>query len=334
MTAKAHITPLLAVENLRMLVPTPGGRVHAVDGVSFALEPGKTLGVVGESGCGKTMMARSIMGLLPRNAIVPPETCIEFLGQNLVGLPGPQMRHILGKDLAMIFQDPMLSLNPVIKVGRQISEVLHHHLKMNKPAARDRGIELLKLVGIPMAERRFNHYPHQLSGGMRQRVAIAIALACEPQLLIADEPTTALDVTVQTDILDLLENLQAEKRMAMILVSHDLSVVADRTHDTAVMYAGKIVEQAPTADLFKHTAMPYTRALMDAIPRLIDPPHTKLQVIDGHPPDLIDPPPGCRFAPRCSRARDRCRRQEPKLEHIKGQNQNHRIACWNPLVSK
>ena len=332
MTAKAHITPLLAVENLRTVIPTRGGRVHAVDGVSFALEPGKTLGVVGESGCGKTMMARSIMGLLPRNAIMPPETRIEFLGENLVGLPGPQMRSILGKDIAMIFQDPMLSLNPVIKVGRQITEVLHHHLKMDKPAARDRGIKLLRQVGIPMAERRFNHYSHQLSGGLRQRVAIAIALACEPQLLIADEPTTALDVTVQTDILDLLAKLQAEKRMAMILVSHDLGVVAGRTHKTAVMYAGKIVEQAATAELFKHTAMPYTRALMDAIPRLTDPPHTRLQAIGGNPPDLIDPPPGCRFAPRCSRAKDLCRQKEPELKHIEGQN--HRFACWYPLETK
>jgi peptide/nickel transport system ATP-binding protein len=332
MTAKAHITPLLAVENLRTLIPTRGGRVHAVDGVSFALEPGKTLGVVGESGCGKTMMARSIMGILPRNAIMPPETRIEFLGKDLVGLPGPQMRLLLGKDIAMIFQDPMLSLNPVIKVGQQIGEVLHHHLKMDKPAARNRGIELLKQVGIPMAERRFNQYPHQFSGGMRQRVAIAIALACKPKLLIADEPTTALDVTIQIDILDLLAKFQAEKRMAMILVSHDLGVVAGRTHETAVMYAGKIVEQAATAELFKHTAMPYTRALVDAIPRLTDPPHTRLQAIGGNPPDLIDPPPGCRFAPRCSRAKDRCRQKEPELKHIEGQN--HRFACWYPLETK
>ena len=332
MTAKAPIAHLLAVENLHTLVPTPYGQMHAVDGVSFALEPGKTLGIVGESGCGKTMMARSVMGLLPRNAIIPPETRIEFLGQNLVGLPGRQMRQILGKDIAMIFQDPMLSLNPVIKVGRQITEVLHHHLNMDKPAVRDRGIELLGLVGIPMAERRFNHYPHQLSGGMRQRVAIAIALACEPQLLIADEPTTALDVTVQTDILDLLADLQAAKRMAMILVSHDLGVVAGRTHDTAVMYAGKIVEQAATTELFEHTAMPYTRALIEAMPRLTDPPHTTLRAIGGHPPDLIDPPPGCRFAPRCYRAKTRCRQQEPALRNIAGKN--HQFACWYPLETK
>ncbi len=329
MMAKAPITPILAVENLRTLVPTPGGLVHAVDGVSFVLEPGKTLGVVGESGCGKTMMARSVMGLLPRNTLVSPESRIQFLGENLVGLAGPQMRKILGKDIAMIFQDPMLSLNPVIKVGKQISEVLTHHLQMDKQAAQDRAIELLKKVGVPMAERRFNHYPHQLSGGLRQRVAIAIALACEPQLLIADEPTTALDVTVQTDILDLLAKLQQDKQMAMILVSHDLGVVAGRTHDTAVMYAGKIVEQAATTELFDHTAMPYTRALMDAMPRLADPPHATLQTIGGHPPDLIDPTDGCRFAPRCSRAEARCRQQEPALRNIDGKT--HRFACWYPL---
>ena len=332
MIAKAHNTPLLAVENLQTLVPTPGGLVHAVDGVSFALEPGKTLGVVGESGCGKTMMARSVMGLLPRNAIMPPETRIEFLGENLVGLAGPQMRQILGKDIAMIFQDPMLSLNPVIKVGKQISEVLTHHLQMDRQVARDRAVELLEQVGIPMAERRFSHYPHQLSGGLRQRVAIAIALACEPQLLIADEPTTALDVTVQTDILDLLAMLQQDQQMAMILISHDLGVVAGRTHDTAVMYAGKIVEQAATTELFEHTAMPYTRALMDAMPRLTDPANTTLQAIGGHPPDLIDPPSGCRFAPRCTRAKARCRQQEPVLRNIAGKN--HQFACWYPLETK
>ncbi len=329
MMAKAHITPLLVVENLRTFVRTPKGDVHAVDGVSFTLNPGKTLGVVGESGCGKTMMARSLMGLLPRNAVMPPETTIEFLRQSMLGLPGPQLRRILGKDIAMIFQDPMISLNPVIKVGKQITEVLTHHLQIDKQAARDRAVELLKQVGIPMAERRFSHYPHQLSGGLRQRVAIAIALACEPQLLIADEPTTALDVTVQTDILDLLAKLQQDKQMAMILVSHDLGVVAGRTHETAVMYAGKIVEQAATTELFEHTAMPYTRALMDAIPRLTNPPHTKLQAIGGHPPDLMDPPPGCRFAPRCPRSEARCRQQEPELRNIAGKN--HQFACWYPL---
>ena len=329
MMAKRQIKSLLAVENLHTFVPTTKGQVHAVDGVSFVLEPGKTLGVVGESGCGKTMTAYSIMNLLPRGTVISPETTIEFLGQNLVGLPRPQLRRILGKNITMIFQDPMTSLNPVIKIGKQISEVLVHHLQMDKQAARDRATELLKQVGVPMAGRRFNQYPHQLSGGLRQRVAIAIALACEPQLLIADEPTTALDVTVQAQILDLLAKLQEKTRMAMMLISHDLGVVAGRTHETAVMYAGKIVEQAATDELFNHISMPYTRALMDAIPRLANPPHTTLQTIGGQPPDLIDPPPGCRFAPRCTRARNRCRQQEPALRNIQGHN--HRFACWYPL---
>ena len=329
MMAKRQIKPLLAVENLHTFVPTTKGQVHAVDGVSFVLESGKTLGVVGESGCGKTMTAYSIMNLLPRGTVISPETTIEFLGQNLVGLPRPQLRRILGKNITMIFQDPMTSLNPVIKIGKQISEVLVHHLQMDKQAARDRATELLKQVGVPMAGRRFNQYPHQLSGGLRQRVAIAIALACEPQLLIADEPTTALDVTVQAQILDLLAKLQEKTRMAMMLISHDLGVVAGRTHETAVMYAGKIVEQAATDELFNHISMPYTRALMDAIPRLANPPHTTLQTIGGQPPDLIDPPPGCRFAPRCTRARNRCRQQEPALRNIQGHN--HRFACWYPL---
>jgi peptide/nickel transport system ATP-binding protein len=229
----------------------------------------------------------------------------------------------------MIFQDPMTSLNPVMKIGRQVTEVLIHHLKMDKQIAKDRAIELLELVGVPLAERRFYQYPHQLSGGLRQRVAIAIALACEPQILIADEPTTALDVTIQAEILDLIAKLQKEKHMAMILISHDLGVVAGRTHETAVMYAGKIVEQAPTHELYDNIYMPYTRMLIDAIPRLSDPPKKVLQTIGGQPPDLIDPLPGCQFAPRCPKAAQRCQHQEPTLDPIAGTN--HKVACWYPL---
>ena len=320
---------LLSVENLSVTLPTPKGDVHAVDKVSFNLECGKTLGLVGESGCGKTMTAFSIMGLLSRDAMIPKNTAIRFQGQNLAGLPGVEMRRLLGKEIAIIFQDPMTSLNPVIPIGRQITEVLIHHFKMGKKSARVRAVTLLDRVGIPLAESRFGQYPHQLSGGLRQRVAIAIALACEPQLLIADEPTTALDVTVQAEILDLMAQLQEEKQMAMILISHDLDVVAGQTDETAVMYAGKIVEQAATKELYDNIFMPYTQALINAVPRLSDPPHTVLQTIGGHPPDLIDLLPGCRFAPRCPRAGERCRHQEPTLINLNGKG--HQVACWYPL---
>ena len=330
MMAKGPIQSLLAVENLSVVLPTPRGIVQAVDRVSLVLEAGQTLGLVGESGCGKTMTAYSIMGLLPHNARVPKSTAIRFRGQNLVDLPGAGLRRLLGKDIAMIFQDPMTSLNPVMPIGRQITEVLCHHLKMDQTPARKRAVALLEDVGVPLAETRLNQYPHQLSGGLRQRVAIASALACEPQLLIADEPTTALDVTVQAEILDLIARLQAEKQMAMILISHDLDVVAGRTHETAVMYAGQIVEQAATDELYDNIYMPYTRALMDAVPRLADPPHTRLQTIGGHPPNLRNLPPGCRFEPRCPRASERCQHQEPKLKDINGRR--HRVACWYPLI--
>jgi peptide/nickel transport system ATP-binding protein len=329
MIAERRKKPLLTVENLHVALPTHRGDLRAIDGISFSLEQGKTLGLVGESGSGKSMLARAIMGLLPKNAVAAEDATLKFQGRNLAELSVKQLRRLIGKDLAMIFQDPMTSLNPVIKVGQQITEVLTHHLKIGKTAARQRAIELLRLTGVPMPNRRFDQYPHQLSGGLRQRVAIAIALACQPQLLIADEPTTSLDVTVQAEILDLLARLQAEQQMAMILITHDLGVVAGRTHETAVMYAGKIVEQGPTHELFNSMHMPYTRALMDAIPRLSNPPHTTLRAIEGLPPNLVDLPPGCRFAPRCGRAAPRCYKQEPALECIDGQS--HCFACWYPL---
>jgi peptide/nickel transport system ATP-binding protein len=322
---------LLSIEKLSVVLPTHRGDVHAVDSISFVLERGKTLGLVGESGCGKTMTAYAIMNLLPRNAKVPEHSAVRFCGKDLTKIRGAEWQKLLGKDMAIIFQDPMTSLNPVITIGRQITEVLHYHLKMNKKAARTRAVELLERVGISLAGDRFHQYPHQLSGGLRQRVAIAIALACEPRLLIADEPTTALDVTVQAEILDLIDQLQAENQMAMILISHDLGVVAGRTHETAVMYAGRIVEQAKTSLLYNDIRMPYTQALVDAIPHLGNPSHTVLRTIGGHPPDLIDLPPGCRFAPRCSKADGRCMQEVPKLINL--DKQNHKVACWYPLTT-
>jgi peptide/nickel transport system ATP-binding protein len=326
---KTH--PLLEVKDLRASLPTKRGKVRAVDGVSFVLHPGRTLGIVGESGCGKSMLAKAIMRLLPTHSVAPPDSVVKFEGQDLMRLSKNNVRKIIGRDIAMIFQDPMTSLNPVMKVGKQIAEVMCYHFKTNRKAAHKRAIALLELVGIPMAEQRANQYPHQLSGGMRQRAAIAIALACEPKLLIADEPTTALDVTVQSAILDLLASLQKEKKMAMILITHDLGVVAGRTHEAAVMYAGKIVEHANTPELFKQMSMPYTHALMAAIPRLADRPHTKLQAINGQPPDMVDLPSGCRFAPRCWKTQPMCIEKEPALKMINGSG--HRLACWYPLGS-
>lgn len=308
---------------------TERGLVRAVDGVSFALEQGVTLGLVGESGCGKTILCRTLMGLLPASAKISDQARVLFNGQDLRALDEKQLRAIRGRDMAMIFQDPMTSLNPVMKVGAQISETLVHHLGMAKAEARARGIELLRAVGISAPERRIDQYPHQLSGGIRQRVAIAIALACEPKLLIADEPTTALDVTVQSGILDLLREQQRERNMSMILITHDLGVVAGRTDEIAVMYAGKMVERSPTKALFANTRMPYTQALMESIPHLDHPTHSRLKTISGQPPNLIYPPPGCRFAPRCGRAEERCRADEPVLA-ADGEPE-HTFACWRPV---
>lgn len=320
---------LLEVKDLKTYFQTENGLVRAVDGVSFNLDTGVTLGLVGESGCGKTILCRTLMGLLPGSAKIPAETSINFDGRNLRTLDEKALRRIRGREIAMIFQDPMTSLNPVMKIGDQICESLIQHLSMTKRDALDRAVELLSAVGIPSPERRVREYPHQLSGGIRQRVAIAIALACEPKLLIADEPTTALDVTVQSGILDLLQRQQADRQMSMILITHDLGVVAGRTDEIAVMYAGKMVERAPTPSLFARTKMPYTKALMASIPKLDQPPHTPLTAISGFPPSLIDPPPGCRFAPRCERAAQKCTDAEPELRSL--EDPAHRFACWDPV---
>ncbi len=319
---------LLEVEDLKTHFRTDLGMVRAVDGVSFTLDRGKTIGIVGESGSGKTILSRSVMGLLPSRNVVR-EGRVAFEGQEIGSLPPPAMREIWGTEMAMIFQDPMTSLNPVMKIGRQITESLIYHLHMSKNDAKATAVSLLTSVGIPEPARRLDEYPHQLSGGMRQRVTIAIALACGPTILFADEPTTALDVTVQAQILDLLQEQQRDRNMSMVLVTHDLGVVAGRTDDIAVMYAGKIVEKAPTNALFSNVRMPYTEALLQSIPKLENKSHTRLQVIAGRPPDLIHPPKGCRFSPRCPYAQDRCREEEPPLQEA--ETPGHLFACWYPV---
>lgn len=319
---------LLTVENLSVHLQCQRGTVRAVDRVSFALERGKTLAIVGESGSGKSMLCRAIMGLLPGRAALPGQGRIIFDGRDLGKLPHKELNSIRGREIGVVLQNPMSSLNPVMKIGSQIAEPLRYHMGMSTAKARERAIALLAAVGIPKPTDRLACYPHQLSGGMRQRVAIAIALACDPQLLIADEPTTALDVTVQAEILNLLGRMQKERNMAMILVTHDLGVVAGRSHETAVMYGGRIVEQAPTVALFDRMRMRYTRSLFDAIPRLDDPSHRALTAIGGQPPDLAATPAGCRFAPRCRRAEEQCHAEEPPL--VSDEQGDHRYACWFP----
>jgi len=318
--------PLLEVSDLRTHFLTGRGAVRAVDGVSFTLERGRTLGVVGESGSGKTVLARSIMGLLPAHNVNRGGE-VRYEGRLLTGLSGAELREIWGAEISMVFQDPMTSLNPVVRIGRQITETMRFHLGLPDGEATARAADLLKSVGIPEPERRLRAYPHQLSGGMRQRVTIAIALACGPKLLLADEPTTALDVTVQAQILSLLGRQQRERFMAMILVTHDLGVVAGRTDEIIVMYAGRVVERAPTTILFSDMRMRYTQALFRSIPRITDPGHRRLQAIGGRPPDLVSPPKGCSFAPRCRYARERCHVEAPPLAEAAP---GHQYACWYP----
>ncbi len=320
--------PLLDVRDLRTAFKTARGLARAVDGVTFTLERGRTIGIVGESGSGKSVLSRSIMGLLPRNNVVRSGEAL-FEGNDLVQASDAQLRSLWGAQMAMVFQDPMTSLNPVMKIGNQITEVLRQHLDITKDYAKELALALLESVGIPEAERRLNEYPHQMSGGMRQRVVIAMAIACGPKLLFADEPTTALDVTVQAQILDLLQEQQRERFMAMILVTHDLGVVANRADDIAVMYAGRVVESAPTRKLFRSMSHPYTEALMRSIPKLGAPSHSKLTAIGGRPPDIINPPPGCKFSPRCPYAQDKCRNEEPPL--VNAADGGHAFRCWIPV---
>ena len=319
---------LLEVEDLRVSFAVSGREVRAVAGVSYTVEPGRTLAIIGESGSGKTVGCRAIMGLLPFNTAVSGSARLR--GSELIGLTDAQLRKHRGQDMAMVFQDPARSLNPTMRVGVQITEAIRTHRKVDRGEARAQAVELLRLVRIPAPERRFHEYPHQLSGGMRQRVMIAIALACRPKLLIADEATTALDVTTQAQIMELLLELQAELGMALIMISHDLGLAASYADEVIVMYAGKIVEQAQAKRLFGaggSVKMRYTRALLDAIPHIERAAHTQLPVVSGRPPDPTALPPGCSFAPRCASAADDCLAKAPALvEHAPG----HRWACWHP----
>jgi oligopeptide/dipeptide ABC transporter ATP-binding protein len=312
---------LLEVENLRTHFFTRAGVVRAVDGVDFTLEKGTTLGIVGESGCGKSVTALSIMRLLPTPPARIVSGSIRFDGRELTTLPERQLEDVRGRHVAMVFQDPMTALNPTLTIGTQIVEVLQRHLGLEQKTARRRAAELLEEVQISRARERLDDYPHRFSGGMRQRVVIAIAIACEPQLLIADEPTTALDVTVQAQILDLLDDLRREHEMAMILITHNMGVVAESADDVAVMYAGQIVEQAPARELFHNPEHPYTEALLAALPDLDDAQarDRRLAAIPGRPPDLIDPPSACRFAARCLYAgcNDSCAAAPPVLRELR-----------------
>jgi peptide/nickel transport system ATP-binding protein len=321
------MAPLLEIENLRTHIKLRQGTVRAVDGVSLYLEPGETLGIVGESGSGKTMTALSVMGLLPVGGYIAGGT-IHLDGRQISGLPEESMRKVRGDEIGMIFQDPLTSLNPTMTVGRQIAEAVLLHRHVSREQAMERAAEVLDLVGMPRPKERLNEYPHQFSGGMRQRVMIAIALACEPKLLIADEPTTALDVTIQKQILELIDDLRQRLRMSVILVTHDLGVIAGRADRVAVMYAGKIVETSGTAALFANPRHPYTEALFQALPDKAAETQERLYSIPGAPPDLVAPPRACRFAPRCRYARDHCRAEEPRLL---GENLVHQYACFYPV---
>jgi peptide/nickel transport system ATP-binding protein len=319
---------LLIVKDLTTTFTTAGGPLAAVGGVSFDLEQNETLGIVGESGSGKTVLSRTIMGLQPRSNVTVSGSAV-LNGFEVVGASEKAKRQIWGTDVAMVFQDPMTSLNPVMRIGKQIDESLRVRLGMSRSAAKARAIELLELVGIPSPQQRYNAYPGQLSGGMRQRVVIAIALAGSPKLLMADEPTTGLDVTIQAQILNLLDELKDRLRMSVILVTHDLGVVATRTSRIVVMYAGRIVETGSTRDVFQDHRMPYTRALLESSPKVANPSHTRLVTIPGRPPNMLKLTNGCSFAPRCAFATDRCRLERPELEPAGAVG--HFFACWNPL---
>ena len=336
-TPRGSGRPLLEVSGLRTTFDTPSGPLTAVDGVDLEVRLGSRLGVVGESGSGKSVMSRSIMRLLPKSKVTTSGKVL-FDGIDMMSLSRRELLDLWGPQIAMVFQDPLGSLNPVMKIGRQVGEGLRVHRSISAKAARTAALELLDEVGIPEPQRRIDEYPHQMSGGMRQRIVIAIALACSPRLLIADEPTTALDVTVQAQILDLLETQRAERDMSLMLITHDLGVVAGRTDEIVVMYAGRIVERAPTATLFRDMRMPYTEALMRSIPKVSDDSHTRLEIIGGRPPEMTRLGPGCKFAPRCKYAQDLCVAEEPALmpaaaSHPDEATAAHLYRCFYPVGS-
>ena len=317
--------PLLVVENLKTYFFTGGGVVKAVDDISYDVHEGETLAIVGESGCGKSIGALSLMRLVP----TPPGRIVGgrvlFDDEDLLTMSDEEMRDIRGNRIAMIFQEPMTSLNPVLTIGRQITESLELHLKLDKKAARNRAVELLGMVGIPDPETRLKQYPHQFSGGMRQRVMIAIAMSCNPRLLLADEPTTALDVTIQAQILELIKDLSTKLGTAVIIITHNLGVVARYADRVNVMYAGKLIERGTAIDIYENPHHPYTRGLLNSVPRLDEDRKQRLESIDGMPPDLMDLPTGCAFQPRCKLAVERCLEEIPPLMPV---SDGHTAACW------
>ncbi|MEX3018989.1 ABC transporter ATP-binding protein [Kluyvera sp. STS39-E] len=313
---------LLELDNLQTSFFTRDGEVHAVRGVSFALNAGELVGIVGESGCGKSVTCKSILQLLGNNGKITGGS-VRFRGDDLAQKTPPQMRQIRGNDIAMIFQDPMTALNPVLTIGHQMAEILMRNKGLSRKSAREKALAMLDSVGIADAPRRFNQYPHEFSGGMRQRVMIAIALSCDPQVLIADEPTTALDVTIQAQILRLLKLLQQQTQTAILLITHDLGVVAQMCSRVVVMYGGLVMEEGSVEDIFLRPAHPYTQGLLASLPRADDPEH-RLSPIEGSPPGLLNPPPGCPFAERCSQRMPQCKGR-PALT---SRGEGHRVACW------
>ena len=323
---------LLDVQGLETQFKTQQGIVHAVNGVSFCLKEGETLGVVGESGCGKSVTVMSLLRLIP----TPPGKIAageaKFMGEDLLQMSNEEIRQVRGAQISMVFQDPMTSLNPVLTIGQQLEEPLMLHVGMNRQQARDRAAELLTLVGIPKGKERLGDYPHQFSGGMRQRVMIAMALSCSPQIFIADEPTTALDVTIQAQIIELAKRLRDDLGMAIIWITHDLGVIAGLADRVLVMYGGFIIEEAPVKELYANPRHPYTIGLIGSLPRVDEKQHTRLESIDGLPPILYEMPASCPFAPRCKYAIEHCWNGNPALEAV-GLDKEHRIACWVDVKS-